>query len=332
MVSLAIFNYNGRQNMKKNEHSKDGQNKEVQGLRCRIAELEKYSQRYTEIEKKKARIEQSLRERIKELNCLYGVAELIERHRGSIDQILQGVADILPPSWQRPEITCGKVTFEDKEYITSNFKRSRWKQAADIFVGDTNMGTVEVYYLEKRPTADEGPFLSEERLLINAISERIGRAVERIRAEEQLEVERRTLKNKNIALVEILERVQIEKNDINARIQANVDKIIMPILFALGGEVPPEQRGYVRLLEKNLSEIAAPFINRISRDFSNLTPVEIQICNLIRNGFTTKEIAKTRRISPATVNRHREHIRKKLDISNKTVNLTTYLNSFSISM
>jgi DNA-binding CsgD family transcriptional regulator len=57
-----------------------------------------------------------------------------------------------------------------------------------------------------------------------------------------------------------------------------------------------------------------------------LTPVEVQTCNMIKNGLSTKEIAKLRGISPATVSRHREHIRKKLGITNKKVNLATYLN------
>ena len=179
------------------------------------------------------------------------------------------------------------------------------------------------------PTINEGPFLIEERLLINAISERLGRVIERISAEKQLEVERKALKNKNIALSEILKKVEEEKNDIHLRIQANVDKIIMPILFALEGETTAKQAGYVKLLQKNLREITEPFTNRISKKFFGLTLVEIQICNLIRNGFTTKEIAKFRCISPSTVSRHREHIRKKLNISNQKVNLTTYLNSFA---
>ena len=164
--------------------------------------------------------------------------------------------------------------------------------------------------------------------LIDAISERIGRAIERIRAQQQLQVERTALENKNIALREVLDRVQEEKNDMGDRIQYNVDKIIMPILYALESETPPDQLGYLRMLKDNLEEITSSFSNRLSKEFASLSPVEIQICNFIKNGFTAKEIANLRRISAATVNRHREHIRKKLRLTGKKVNLTTYLHTF----
>jgi DNA-binding CsgD family transcriptional regulator len=84
---------------------------------------------------------------------------------------------------------------------------------------------------------------------------------------------------------------------------------------------------YLLLLKRNLEEIVSPFTNKLSKEFMILTPVEVQICNMIKNGLSTKEIAKLRGISPATVSRHREHIRKKLGITKKEVNLATYLSA-----
>jgi len=309
---------------------KKGIKKNINALIRDITEPKNEQQLQIKTDEDKARIEHFLRERVKELNCLYVMSELIERHGSSIDMILQGVADLLPPSWQYPEITCARIFFEEKEFLSNDFIVSRWCQKSNITIGTQKKGTVEVYYCKEMAIIDEGPFLKEERLLINAVSERISRAIQRIRAEQQLKIERIALEKKNIALRELMERIQEEKINMGVRIQTNVDKIIMPILYALESELPKEQLGYVELLKKNLEEVTSPFTNRISKDFSSLSPVEIQICNLIKNGFSSKEIAKLRGISTATVSRHREHIRKKLMLNNKKVNLTTYLNSLMV--
>ena len=274
------------------------------------------------------KLEYFLTERVKELSCLYGVSRLIEMHGHEFDKILHGVVNMLPGSWQYPEITCARIVLEERVFVSDNFKTSRWKQSAVITLGSQRAGMVEVYYAEEIPEIDEGPFLKEERLLIDAVAERIGRASEHIKAEQQLDVERTALKKMNIALREVLTKVQDEKKEIGDAIQANVDKIIMPILHALEIDIPAKQRGYVMLLRGNLEEISSPFTNTLSKQFMSLTPTEIQICNMIKKGFPTKEIAKIRHLSPATVSRHREYIRKKLGLANKNVNLTTYLHTF----
>ena len=76
-----------------------------------------------------------------------------------------------------------------------------------------------------------------------------------------------------------------------------------------------------------LEDIASPFINHLSEAHLSLTPTEVGICNMIRNGMRTKDIARIRGVSPATINRHREHIRRKLKIANSDINLMTYLQS-----
>jgi len=196
------------------------------------------------------------------------------------------------------------------------------------------MGEVEVFYLEERPPEDEGPFLREERLLLDAIAEQIGKTAVRISAEQelrelnkQLTVERKALQEANAALRAVLQRIEEEKMDIKKNVQANVEKILMPILHALSLELPRSHKKYVEILRTNLEEIASPFINHLSRRFLSLTPTEIKICKLIRNGMRTKEIAQIQGVSMATINRHREHIRSKLDIINRDVNLATYLQS-----
>jgi len=81
------------------------------------------------------------------------------------------------------------------------------------------------------------------------------------------------------------------------------------------------------MLKTNLEEITSQFVSQLSNSYHSLTPMEITICNMIRNGMRTKEIAQTRGVSMATINRHRENIRRKLKITNDAVNLATYLQS-----
>ncbi len=118
-------------------------------------------------------------ERVKELKCLYEISKLTAEIDRSQDEVFQQVVDLIPSSWQYPKITCAKITFEGHQYRTANFNETAWKQAAEIRISGIETGTVEVYYLQKRPAADEGPFLKEERDLIEAVARDIGVFVER---------------------------------------------------------------------------------------------------------------------------------------------------------
>ena len=150
--------------------------------RSMVVDISKRKQTEEELKKKT----HDLGERIKELNCLYEISHLREKPGISLEEMLQGVVDLLPPSWQFPEITCGRVILEDEEYKTSNFKETRWRQTSDILVHGKRVGSVEICYLEEKPQSDEGPFLKEERNLINAVAERVGKAIQHMGAEEAL--------------------------------------------------------------------------------------------------------------------------------------------------
>jgi PAS domain S-box-containing protein len=125
-------------------------------------------------------------ERIKELNCLFEISRLMERRGLTLKEILQGIVELLPPAWKHPEITCAKIIIEGQEYSTGNFEETPWSLTQDIVLEDEIVGALAVYYLEELPESDEGPFLKEERALINTIAERIGRIIERKRAQTAL--------------------------------------------------------------------------------------------------------------------------------------------------
>ncbi|MBN1505325.1 MAG: hypothetical protein JW955_00680 [Sedimentisphaerales bacterium] len=274
----------------------------------------------------------ALRERIKELNCLYGITRLSESGPSSMGEFLRRVCSLLPPAWQYPEVTCARISFEGSTYKTDPFKVTRWRQAAQIPVFGEAAGQVEVFYLDERPALYEGPFLREERALLDAVVEHIGDVAMRLSAEQRLQetnkqlvVEREALREANAALKAVLTRIEEEKLKIRRDIQANVEKVLMPIVYALLTEVPAPQRRYVELLRDNLMDVASPFINQLTDKFRALTPTEISVCNMIRTGLRSKEIAETRGVSTATVSRHRERIRRKLGLANADINLTTYL-------
>jgi len=270
-------------------------------------------------------LEAQLRERIKELDCLYRLTNLIEQHGGALDKILQNTVELLPVSWQYPEIACARIRYQSRVFTSVNFKKTQWRQESPIIISGIVEGMVEVRYLKKMPDLDEGPFLKEERLLIDAVSSRIARAAERINTQKQLQLERQALQDANAALHDALVQSQKEKKMLGLSIQSKVDKIISPIFYAIQAASIPSQLEYLELLKKNLDDIIAPFSEGDNKTLPMLSPVELQISNMIKHGFSTKEIAKVRGISPSTVNRHRESIRRKLGITNSKVNLVSYL-------
>jgi DNA-binding CsgD family transcriptional regulator len=280
------------------------------------------------------RIASALRERIKELNCLYGIAQLAERFGDSMEELLAHLVEFLPLSWQFPEVTCARIVFDGRTYKSQGFKVSDWRQTSRIFVYKEPLGEVAVFYLEERPAADEGPFLSEERIMLDEVARRIGAIAIRLSAERELQdankqlmLERGALQESNTALRAVLARIEEEKQRIYRDVQVNVERVVIPLLHALALELPKEKRKYLEILRNNLEEITSPFLRKLSGDYQVLTQTEIGICDMIRNGMRTKDIAQLRGVSASTINRHREHIRKKLKITNCEVNLETYLKS-----
>jgi PAS domain S-box-containing protein len=125
-------------------------------------------------------------ERVKEISCMYQVAKS-SRQRQTLEEIFQDIAALIPPGWHYPEITRAKVLFEGAEYVSEAFEETEWKQTSDLIVGGERCGSVEVYYLAEKPKLDEGPFLREERNLIDGIAGALSEAIEHKLAQEQIE-------------------------------------------------------------------------------------------------------------------------------------------------
>jgi len=102
----------------------------------------------------KQRLTHALGERVKELSCLYNISKLVMTPDISLGEILQGTADLIPPSWQYPEITCVRVVLGGQDFRTENYQDSVWKQTANEYVHSEQSGFVEVCYREEKPEMD----------------------------------------------------------------------------------------------------------------------------------------------------------------------------------
>ena len=126
----------------------------------------------------------ALRERVKELTCLYGIAQISGQPGVPIEEILQGIVELLPRAWQYPEIAFARITLDGAAYKTPGFREGRQKLKADVVVGGKPRGVIEIVYVEQKPELDEGPFLKEERNLIDEVARQVALFIERRQAEE----------------------------------------------------------------------------------------------------------------------------------------------------
>ena len=126
------------------------------------------------------------RERLKELDCQYGISHIVEQSGGSLERILREATELLPRSWEYPDITCARIVVFEWDFRTENYTPTRWRQSAPIVIQERSAGSVEVGYLEERPSKDEGPFLAQERRLIDNVAERLGRIAERLLTADRL--------------------------------------------------------------------------------------------------------------------------------------------------
>jgi PAS domain S-box-containing protein len=207
-------------------------------------------------------------------------------------------------------------------------------------------GELDHYTLEKRYIKKDGNVIwvnvTVSRLW--KAGEPLGRSItvvhditERKRAEEALKetldqlesrVRERTieLEQTNIAMQVLLKKGDKDQKRVEDSLQSNINQLVTPFLARLRkSQTKEERQTYLNVLETNLSNITSPFINRLSAAYTNLTPKEIQIAELIKQGKRSKEIAELFHLSVGTVITHRNNIRKKLHLRSSDTNLRSYL-------
>jgi PAS domain S-box-containing protein len=144
-----------------------------------------------------------------------------------------------------------------------------------------------------------------------------------------MEAKHRALQEKNIALKGVLAGVEGEKNEVRDQVRSNVDRVIMPTLRLLRSRVDEASAEFVDMLDSGLRDITSPFINGLQTNYTRLSPGEIEICRLVKDGLSSKEIANLRGVSVQTVSMQRKRIRKKLGLTSRGVSLQSTLRSLS---
>jgi two-component system NtrC family sensor kinase len=130
------------------------------------------------------RTEWALRERVKELTCLYGIAHVMQRPDMDVNAALQAIVELLPPAWQFPEIACAHIVLDDREFVTRRFRKSDLCQSAPLLVAGRQRGVVGVFYVPNGIVPEPVTFLEEERSLIDMVAREIGIHIERSEAED----------------------------------------------------------------------------------------------------------------------------------------------------
>ena len=136
-----------------------------------------------------------LEERMKELNCLFQISHLTENETLSLEALLEQTVNLLPTAWKYPDIACARIRVYEKQFATQNFTETSWKQESQIAINNSVIGLVQVYYLTEQPAEYEGPFLLEERRLIDIVAERLGELIEKKRSEKAIRESRKFLQS-----------------------------------------------------------------------------------------------------------------------------------------
>jgi len=157
--------------------------------------------------------------------------------------------------------------------------------------------------------------------------------VEKALKQRGLDLEMKTisLKEANTALKVLLKQREEDKIELEEKVVLNVRELILPYLEKLKMKKMGEtQTHYINIIESNLNDIVSPFVHELSSKLIKLSPTELQVTNLIKQGNTTKEIAKIMNLAKSTIDFHRNNIRRKFGIKNQKTNIRTYLSSFSL--
>src|SRR5688572_24227519 len=136
-----------------------------------VDDLRKCLARAEQAEEENKKLLHQLGERVKELTALHQIAQLLQQESLELDQLFQQVVVLLPAAWQYPEITAVRLTFDRFDARTPNFRESPYRLTAELITSDDRRGLLEVVYLEERPPQAEGPFLAEERDLLDSLAE-----------------------------------------------------------------------------------------------------------------------------------------------------------------
>ena len=190
------------------------------------------------IQKKLTRSEvllQELREREKELHCIYEIDEILNQQGLAIEDLLTQVLRAIPSGWQYPDICHAKITYDEKEYCSQEWIESSWVLKADIIIQEEKRGSLCVSYSKERPTEDQGPFLKQEQDLIRTIARHISRSLQHRHLKDLFD-RNKSSGNNNDEWITILELLRNTDSPLLARLSRKMTNF----LFLGGSEEAKE--------------------------------------------------------------------------------------------
>jgi len=205
-----------------------------------------------------------------------------------------------------------------------NIRRDGRSLTAEVHVPAVRPGGVELW-LKATPLQDSHGRLTGGIESLRDITDRIQAQRELSRKQVALAEANEALQRKNAALMELMETIQAQRSTLSHALLANLEQTVLPMLHQLRRGASDRRRRLIGQVEAALRQITSPFVSHVAHAFSALSPKELRICALIRQGLTTKEIAEMEAVSTETIKTHRQRVRRKLHLKAGDVNLTTYL-------
>ena len=185
-------------------------------------------------------------------------------------------------------------------------------------------------YVLKSRLSRLGPAVSRALQEVKERNERKTALEELKKREQALELKSKSLEEANTALKVLLQRREEDKVVLEEQVLTNIRKLVLPYLENLRHlHLNERQAAQVKIAEENLQKIVSPFLHNLTSSYLELTPREIQVANLVKEGKTTKEMTDILNISATAVDFHRKNLRSKFGIKNKKTNLMAFLSSLS---
>ena len=271
--------------------------------------------------------------------ALTALAEIEERFRATFEQAAVGIHHVSPDGryLRINRRFCDMVGYARNELEAKHFKDITHPDDLEPDLDNVQRlldGISSTYAMEKRYIRKDGSILWVN-LTVSLVRDPHGEPdyfvsiiediTDRVRAEAALQNHRQALEAKNIALRELLDRVDAEKRQLLQVIHGNFNRTVAPLIQRLLTSSDGRSRRQIEQLDENLRQIMSPLLRQLESEYDKLSPREAEVCSLIRNGLTSKEIAENLRVSVETVHKFRYQIRKKLGITNRRINLRSYL-------
>ena len=273
-----------------------GELKTVKGIARDITQLK-------EMESQLKQKSSELNKRVKELTCLYRLAEVVEEPGTDIPTIMTKAVQLLPSGWKYSNIASARIVIEGREYIAPGFNPSPWRISRRLMVNKEEIGEVEIYYHEKMPDADEGPFSKDERSLLNAIAERLSRAWDRIRTQKLLKEHKDSLEELVAQRTAELEHKinEIEKREETITQQAvEIMELSTPVIQAWEGLVVVPMIGILdsqrtqQLLDRFLEQVVETKASIALMDITGVPTIDTQTAHHLIEAVTSARLLGTR--------------------------------------